>query len=198
MVYDSIVISKSNDAKIKSFSSLDNLFKCCMFRKSDDFICHYEWNNFLCDSHNKPMKIQLWGKSVGNKNNINQHPFILEYVGKNLFGSILFLFFDENSNIFNPTLNLWVSVNSKLYTHFIHQNTINRDNITLENNVDDSSSDDSVCDELNEVDSSISSNKDELEYNIYDDTNIQPDNKTLLNIISELTFEEYYFSDNEN
>jgi len=187
MVYDSIVISKSNDAKIKSFSSLDNLFKCCMFKKPDGFICHYEWTDFLCNSHNEPLKIQLWGKSNGNKNNINQHPNILEYTGINLFGSILFLFFDENSNIFNPTLKLWESVSSKLYDHFIHQNTLTQDNITFENNDDDDSSDD-----FNELDSSTSSNQDELE------NNIQPDNKTHLNIISELTFEEYYYSDNEH
>ena len=181
MVNITIIINKFSEISIKTFNGIDLLYKSCLFRKPDNFICQFKWNNIKIN--NRSFNIELWGKSVGTKQYINNSTEISTHVGKTFYYSIAFVFYDsETNNIFDIDIDIW----NNFFNNYIKTPSNNSDEINSIDDVNfDLDNDSESCDnDTNIIDDAIES---DLMINNED-----------FDEFKELTYEPYYLSSDED
>ena len=212
MVNHTLIINKNSEINIKTFKNIDLLYKTCLFRKSDNFICQYKWNNIQIND--QLFNVELWGKNIGTKQYTNKCYEISNKLDKTFYNSIAFIFYysDSNKN-FNITIDIW----NKFFKNYIkstsdihantdknntNKNNTNENNTNKNNNNEyDSNEYDSNGYDTNENVNNDTSNYDNESQVI--DNDFECDNDSLINDndslnndfeLKELTYEPYYFS----
>jgi hypothetical protein len=116
-----IIVERTGTLKslaIKDFK-LEELFKKCGFKKSDDFIRQVEWN-VKYDS--KKYYIEVFAKTDGRPNSENKYDFPPPIDSKLFFGSCAILAYlkkdDGNKGYTDLTLQLWNKIYEKLFGGF--------------------------------------------------------------------------------
>jgi len=115
-----VIVEKEGNLKslaIKNFK-LEELYKKCGFKKSDDFIKQVEWNVKYDD--NKYF-IEVYGKKDGRANSENKYDFPPPIDNVLFFGNCAILGYlkKDNENIYTDiTLPLWNKVYEKLFGGF--------------------------------------------------------------------------------
>lgn len=182
MVNYTIIINKNSEINIKNFKDIDLLYKTCLFRKSDNFICQYKWNNIKLD--NQLFDIELWGKTIGTKQYINTFSDISNKLNKTFYSSIAFIFYySGTNNFFIINIDFW---NKFFNTYIKPNNNLNTENNDIHINNDTYDDDDNDSLNYNNYNDSLNNDNDSLN-NDYDSFNNEFDTK-------ELTYEQYYIS----
>ena len=219
MVNYTLIINKNSEINIKTFQHIDLLYKCCLFRKSDNFICQYKWNNIQLN--NQLFNVELWGKNIGTKQYINKCYDISDKINKIFYSSIAFVFYDDSNKYFNINIDIWnnffntyikstsdidTATNENISNENISNENIANENIANENDSNENDSNENIANEniANENDSNENndtSNYDNESQNAnndfeYDNDSLINDNDSLNNDfeLKELTYESYYFS----
>jgi hypothetical protein len=116
-----IIVEKDGNLKllaIKNFK-LEELYKKCGFKKSDDFIKHVEWN---ARYDGKKYFIEVYGKKDGRANSENKYDFPPPIDNVLFFGNCAILAYlkKENNEIeyTDISLPLWNKVYEKLFGGF--------------------------------------------------------------------------------
>ena len=116
-----IIVEKDGNLKsllIKNFK-LEELYKKCGFKKSDDFIKHVEWN---AKYDGKKYFIEVYGKKDGRANSENKYDFPPPIDNVLFFGNCAILAYlkKENNEIeyIDISLQLWNKVYEKLFGGF--------------------------------------------------------------------------------
>jgi hypothetical protein len=191
MVNNTIIINKNSEINIKTFKDINLLYKTCLFRKSDNFICQHKWKNIKL--YDNLFDIELWGKSIGTKQYINTFYDISNKLNKTFYNSIAFIFYYSGSNtFFNINIDIW---NSFFNNYIKPNNNLNKENTNTD--LDSSSYTDDDNDSLNNYNDSLNNDNDSLNN---DNDSLNNDNDSINNEFEtkELTYEPYYFSsDNE-
>ena len=192
MVNYTLIINKNSEINIKTFKDIDSLYKTCLFRKADNFICQYKWQNIQINDQS--FNVELWGKNIGTKQYINKCYELSNKLNKTFYNSISFIFYyaDSNKNVI-ITIDLW----NKFFNNYIKSTPCINDDVDKNIiNKDDSNEYDS-----NENINNYTSNNDNESQNIdndfeYDNDSLINDNDSLNNDfeLKELTYEPYYFS----
>ena len=103
---------------IKDFK-LEELFKKCGFKKSDDFIKQVEWN---AKYDSKKYYIEVFAKTDGRPNSENKYDFPPPIDSKLFFGSCAILAYlkkdDGSKGYTDLTLQLWNKIYEKLFGGF--------------------------------------------------------------------------------
>ena len=176
MVNNTLIINKFSEINIKTFTNFNLLYKICLLRKPDNFISQFTWKNIKIN--NKSFNVELWGKTIGTKQCINNCTEISTHVGKTFYYSIAFIFYDsETNNIFDININIW----NDFYNNYIINNNhevspnddLDNDSLSYEN--------DTTVNNDNADNDSILDNDELLDNEEYDE-------------FKELTYEPYYFS----
>ena len=197
MVNYSLIINKNSEINIKTFKNIDLLYKSCLFRKSDNFICQYKWDNIHIND--QLFNVELWGKNVGTKQYINKCYEISNKLNKTFYNSIAFIFYysDSNKN-FNINIDIW----NQFFNNYI-KSTPYIDNNTDKNNTNENNTNEY---DSNEYDTNENVNNDTSNYDNESqiiDNDFECDNDSLINDndslnndfeLKELTYEPYYFS----
>ena len=216
MPYNIIIVEKPGTLKLHAIKEYkeEDLHKKCGFKKSDGFVKHHEWN-VKCDGER--YFISVYGKLDGKANNENKYDFPQPIDTKLFFGNCLLVGFQKNDqgnkNIFSLSIPLWEKIYEKLFGGFEDLTLVALD-------------DDNEEDELDNIPKSkktkiggylkdgfvVSDNDNEDNENDDDDDNISDMESTssleerqmmeeILNIEdigSEISEEEYDYSDEEN
>jgi len=116
-----IIVEKVGTLKslaIKDFK-LEELFKKCGFKKSDDFIKQVEWN---AKYDSKKYYIEVFAKTDGRPNSENKYDFPPPIDSKLFFGSCAILAYlkkdDGSKGYTDLTLQLWNKIYEKLFGGF--------------------------------------------------------------------------------
>jgi len=116
-----IIVERTGTLKslaIKDFK-LDELFKKCGFKKSDDFIKQIEWN---AKYDSKKYYIEVFAKTEGRPNSENKYDFPPPIDTKLFFGSCAILAYlkkDDGTKYYTDlTLQLWNKIYEKLFGGF--------------------------------------------------------------------------------
>lgn len=111
-----VIIEKNGNLRnlnIKDFD-LNELFKKCGFKKSDNFINHVSWNvNF----NGNLTTISLYGKTEGRHNNENKFIFPPPFDNKTIFGCCA-LVANVNKSFVNLNSDMWSNIYSILCSNF--------------------------------------------------------------------------------
>ena len=197
MVNYTLIINKNSEINIKTFKNIDLLYKTCLFRKSDNFICQYKWNNIQINDI--LFNVELWGKNIGTKQYTNKCYEISNKLDKTFYNSIAFIFYysDSNKN-FNINIDIW----NQFFNNYI-KSTPYIDNNTDKNNTNENNTNEY---DSNEYDTNENVNNDTSNYDNESqiiDNDFECDNGSLINDndslnndfeLKELTYEPYYFS----
>ena len=197
MVNYTLIINKNSEINIKTFKNIDLLYKTCLFRKSDNFICQYKWNNIQINDI--LFNVELWGKNIGTKQYTNKCYEISNKLDKTFYNSIAFIFYysDSNKN-FNINIDIW----NQFFNNYI-KSTPYIDNNTDKNNTNENNTNEY---DSNEYDTNENVNNDTSNYDNESqiiDNDFECDNDSLINDndslnndfeLKELTYEPYYFS----
>ncbi len=192
MVNYTLIINKNSEINIKTFKNVDLLYKTCLFRKSDNFICQHKWNNIQINDHS--YNIELWGKNIGSKQYINKCYEISNKLDKTFYNSIAFLFYysDSNKN-FTNNIDIW----NKFFNNYIKStpdiNTDTNKNNTNQNDYNEYDSNENVNNNTSNYDNESQHLDNDFECDI---DSLINDNDSLNNDfeLKELTYEPYYFS----
>ena len=207
MVNYTLIINKNSEINIKTFKNIDLLYKTCLFRKSDNFICQYKWNNIRIND--QLFNVELWGKNIGTKQYTNKCYEVSNKLDKKFYNSIAFIFYysDSNKN-FNINIDIW----NKFFNNYIkstpdiHSDTNENDSNVNVNNENNTNENDSNEYDTNVNDTNVNVNNDTSNYDNESqiiDNDFECDNDSLINDndslnndfeLKELTYDQYYFS----
>jgi hypothetical protein len=116
-----VIVERTGSLKslaIKDFK-LEELFKKCGFKKSDDFIKQVEWN---AKYDSKKYYIEVFAKTDGRPNSENKYDFPPPIDTKLFFGSCAILAYlkkdDGTKSYTDLTLQLWNKIYEKLFGGF--------------------------------------------------------------------------------
>jgi len=116
-----VIVERTGTLKslaIKDFK-LEELFKKCGFKKSDDFIKQVEWN---AKYDSKKYYIEVFAKTDGRPNSENKYDFPPPIDTKLFFGSCAILAYlkkdDGTKSYTDLTLQLWNKIYEKLFGGF--------------------------------------------------------------------------------
>lgn len=168
MVSNCICLNKLFEAKMKRFKDISNLYKVCLFRNGENYDLQYTWEGVSLNG--ATFNVELWGKQIGNKNNINYFTDKIENCDKRLYGNIAFILKDVNGSIENFTTSNW-----DIFYKYI-----------ISNHKDDSSigsDDDYILSDEGNSTASVNNENEDLQ---------NVDNVDNINI--ELSYEPYYYS----
>lgn len=176
MITHFIVIDKSSLPTIKTFTSNENLYKACNFRKSDDFECKIKFDNVKLNCNN--FVVEIWGKTKGLRKNLNLFSAVCSSNSEiNFYGNIAIVFKCDKYDI-NVDINLL-----NLFINFLKK--LQNPNSDIESDADDEAS---YC--ISEVDINSDDSKSvssclsiDNSYNVFNEP------------LKELTYEPYYISD---
>ncbi len=95
-----LIIDKLGTINYSTISNINELYKKCGFRKTEDFIMIHTWT---CNT-DKNITIELWGRIVGKGavKNIYNFPNLVE---KNIYGNCALI--AKNSNYIDLTIEFW-------------------------------------------------------------------------------------------
>lgn len=185
MVNKTVIINKFSEINIKTFNDFNLLYKTCLFRKPDNFICQFNWNNIKIN--NQYFNVQLWGKTIGTKQYINNCTHISTHTGKTFYYAISFVFYySETNNIFDIDINVW----NEFYNNYIinnyqpESNNVDENTYKLDNDSKNCENDSIINDDTIDNDSILDNeelldNEDSYEF-------------------TELTYEPYYISSDDD
>jgi len=115
-----IIIDKNASLKslvIKDFK-IEELYKKCGFKKSSDFIVQSEWK---INVNEQKYKVQLYAKTSGRHNNVNQYDFPPPIESTLFFGNCLLLASVKKNIEYkhsNLSLDIWNTIYNKLFGGF--------------------------------------------------------------------------------
>jgi len=116
-----IIVEKDGNLKILTIKEfkLEDLYKKCGFKKSDDFLKQVEWN---AKYDGKKYFIEVFAKTDGRANSENKYDFPPPIDNKLFFGSCAILAYfknvDGNKSYTDLTLQLWNKIYEKLFGGF--------------------------------------------------------------------------------
>lgn len=182
-----IIVEKSGDLKslnIKNFDKND-LYKKCNFKKPENFECRTIW-----DTKNKfDFKfVEVWAKNSGKANTENKYDFPPPIDKDLFFGSCIITARNDEDNYMDITIEEWNQIYEKLFGGF-------------EDLAATAEEDENEDDELEHVPSEFKTTSGYLKDSfIVDDNEIEDDENNLLEYDddSELSFDEYSYSDEED
>ena len=175
-----LIISKTGEIKelnVRDYNS-DELYKKCGFKKPDEFSCRTTWNN---NSKKFPFSsIQLWAKNCGRAGTENKYDLPPPVDNELFFGSMALIAYDQE-NIYELTQTLWEAYYEHLFGGFEDLNAS-----ALE--------DENEEDELAKIPDSMKTKDGYLKdgFVVDDDDTEELDNS------SELSYEDYVYSDEDN
>ena len=185
MVNNTLIINKFSEINIKTFTDFNLLYKTCLFRKPDNFICQFKWNNIKINDSS--FDVQLWGKTIGTKQYINNCKELTSRLDKIFYYSVAFVFYHYNTNdIFDININMW----NEFYNNYILNNNDN-----INNNNDEVLS---INESMPDLDNDSQSYENDTTIN--DDTldNDEIINNDEFDEFKELSYEPYYFSSDDD
>ncbi len=169
-----LILTINKGCEIKEINvrdfKIEDLYKKCGFKKSDDFLCRTTWNN-NSKKYNFD-KIQLWAKSSGRAGTENKYD-LPPPIDKDLFFGNMALIAYNNNETYDLTKELWNNYYEYLFGGFEDLDTTA---------VDDENEEDELANIPDEMKTKDGYLKDGF---VVDDD-------------SELSFEEYEYSDEEN
>jgi len=117
MNFSCILVEKTGVLKslvIKEFNEED-LYKKCGFKKQDGFIKHNEW---VVKFNGDKISILLYGKADGRANTENKYDFPPPIDNLLLFGTVLLLAKKDKKEFIDLTLEMWEKIYEKLFGGF--------------------------------------------------------------------------------
>jgi len=121
MPYNIIIVEKTGTLKLHAIKEYveEDLYKKCGFKKADGFIRHHEWN-VKCESER--YFIAMYGKIDGKANMENKYDFPPPIDNKLFFGNCILIGFQKdeqgNKNLISFNLDLWEKIYEKLFGGF--------------------------------------------------------------------------------
>ena len=175
---EAITIDKNcnvNSVNIKN-DEIEYLSKKCSFKNVKNFHKRTTWNVKL---HNEKYKVILYSKDDGRANNENKYDFPPPIDKDLYYGTVILVNYDENDKISNLSIEEWNSIYEKLFGGFEDlSNTI--------------AADENEEDELELIDDSFKTKEGYLK-----DGFVIDDNESDVSFDSELSEEDYVYSDEE-
>ena len=108
-----VIIEKNGDLKAQEYksSNTDELYKKCSFKKADGFSKVAEWT--YSKKGENMMTVELWARNDGQANQENKYDFPPPADSELFFGNCALLARDSNMNIIDLTVDKW----NKVYEH---------------------------------------------------------------------------------
>ena len=116
-----LVIEKCGNINNNKIQSIDDLYKKCGFRKSDDFEMINVWK------YGDSINIELWGRVVGKENNKNLYNFISS-IDRSIYGNCSLVAKDNNN---------YIDLTHEMWNEFTTNNKVEKINTTI-NKLEDS------------------------------------------------------------
>ena len=112
-----ILIDKKStltECNIKNFN-IDNLYKKCGFKSTNDFMCRATWEVTLDDELHK---VYLYGKKIGRAGNENKYDFPPPVDNELFFGTMVMVMENQSQEYVNLTLEQWTQIYNDLFGGF--------------------------------------------------------------------------------
>jgi hypothetical protein len=204
----------------------DELYKKCGYKKPDGFALRNKWIVKLKKNINKTFNIELYAKDEGRANSENKYDFPPPVDTILLFGNCLLINKDEHGNIDDLSKDIWEMIYEKLFGGFEDLN-VNaeedeyeedelenipielktkegylKDDFVIDLNSDDELDDEAFTDELDELDDDDGDDdeedeEDDVDDDVDDDDDDDDDDDMFDESGSEISEEQYIYSDEE-
>uniref|UniRef100_A0A6C0LXZ9 Uncharacterized protein n=1 Tax=viral metagenome TaxID=1070528 RepID=A0A6C0LXZ9_9ZZZZ len=112
-----ILIDKKStltEYNIKNFN-IDNLYKKCGFKSTNDFMCRATWEITLYDELHK---VYLYGKKIGRAGSENKYDFPPPVDNELFFGTMIMVMENQSQEYVNLTLEQWAQIYNDLFGGF--------------------------------------------------------------------------------
>ena len=164
-----IVNNEINEIKVKNLID-DTIYRKCNYKNNKDFNKIKSWNV-------ENNTIELWGKSKGLSNTLSDFE-LFKTNSINVYGKSIFVMKNDNNNYVSLNkdkfLDIFKLINTKIVSVLTENNIKNNDNDNNDNDNNDNND------------------------NYNDNDNIEDDDKSEYSINSELSYEIYEYSSDEN
>lgn len=217
-----VIVEKNGDLKSQEYKSIttDELYKKCSLKKADGFGKVAEWT--YSKKGENMITVELWARNDGQANQENKYDFPPPVDGELFFGNCALLARDSNMAIVDLTVEKWNKVYEHLFGGFetLADNEEDdddeedeldnvpssmktkdgylKDGFIIEDAVEDGVNSDSDDDDDEEDDGENSDSEDDNIDDKYESTTTDDDDDCGSDDSSELTSEEYDYSDSDD